>query len=1146
MTANVSVGNTTGLYIGSGAVQVLNSAGQLLAILSNSASIGFNYGNAGNTTVTAQVLGSGVTAGAYGNAAYYPTFTVGTDGRLTAAGAISLSAVTGTYGNANVAAYLPTDPNINAIWSNIALTNANLGAFEIYANATFSSSSYGNANVSAYLPTDPNVIAIWGNINSINANLGSYQTYANANAASQATSINTITANLGAYQTYANANASSQATSINTINANLGAFETYANLTFGTSNYGNANVAAYLPVFGGNILAGNIDIPYTSGTRNRGQLAIGGNVSQYDSGVIVSLQGNEATYLYTSLQNTNGGATAYSSYALNDDTHTYYGELGINSSTYNYATAGYPDNAFSKPLATFLQSTGANLAIGTYGNFGINFVVNGGTVAADAMTIANNGNVTVVGNLTAGGTTTLANVKSTNGYFWANGTAYSTGGASTYGNTQVAAYLPTFTGNVGAGNLVLVDVGNSGLGGNILGSNVTIRATGNTAATYLNITTGGISTTSSAYSKGIIQITAGGEYGGGLNSLITLSAQSLPSTINMQAPGNLRISNTPNTQILGNTYIIDDGAGTNGNLFVQKQIFGTGNITSTGNVISTGGYYWANGVSYATTVTGTYSNSNVASYLPTYSGNFGNYLSVGSSINIGGYTQVLLNSQNSSVGVYQGQVIISTPSGATNYTAFNSNVTLYGLNQGYLTVGNTATVGNILSTGGYFWANGTAYSTPSTYGNTQVAAYLLAPGPIGSGTPNTGTFSTLTVNGNTTTGNLTTTNTGTFNRVFTTAGVYWTGNGAAYSTGTAFTGDLAGSILDDSTNNRIFANAYPLSTPTGTWQGNIFVNQIAVKPSYTGTVLNATSGAQTAQVVSEIISANLNIATRSGTTTSTIGTLAYMQAWPNSATMNANDRVRALSGIAEVNLNAGTWGTLAAAGANVSTAVGTSGLTQIVGTGGIGAAAGVLGAIINIPVSGSANIQYATNFLATTTYNLNNTPSASNISYARMLGGTVTASGVGAIYNAVGLHTQQGWATATNRYVVLNEDTTSTIQTNGNIGVTGNLKMQAYQETVYATGFTGGAWTVAVNNGTVQSATLTSSISSLSFTGMPAGGSVTLIITQGGSGSYTLTTTGIKYAGGSSTLSTAVGAIDILNILFDGTTYYASLVKGYA
>jgi hypothetical protein len=38
----------------------------------------------------------------------------------------------------------------------------------------------------------------------------------------------------------------------------------------------------------------------------------------------------------------------------------------------------------------------------------------------------------------------------------------------------------------------------------------------------------------------------------------------------------------------------------------------------------------------------------------------------------------------------------------------------------------------------------------------------------------------------------------------------------------------------------------------------------------------------------------------------------------------------------------------------------------------------------------------------------------------------------------------------------------------------------------------------------------------------------------------------MKFAGGSKTLSTAAGSIDILTISYIGTTYYASLVKGYA
>jgi hypothetical protein len=60
-----------------------------------------------------------------------------------------------------------------------------------------------------------------------------------------------------------------------------------------------------------------------------------------------------------------------------------------------------------------------------------------------------------------------------------------------------------------------------------------------------------------------------------------------------------------------------------------------------------------------------------------------------------------------------------------------------------------------------------------------------------------------------------------------------------------------------------------------------------------------------------------------------------------------------------------------------------------------------------------------------------------------------------------------------------------------------------------------------------------------------AGRSMTLIVTQGGSGSYTLTSS-MLFAGGAKTLSTAVGAKDIISVFYDGSTYYASLTKGYA
>ena len=62
----------------------------------------------------------------------------------------------------------------------------------------------GNLNILNTGDVSANIGTLFLGNTSTNANLGAYQTYANANAATQATSINTFNANLGAYQTYAN------------------------------------------------------------------------------------------------------------------------------------------------------------------------------------------------------------------------------------------------------------------------------------------------------------------------------------------------------------------------------------------------------------------------------------------------------------------------------------------------------------------------------------------------------------------------------------------------------------------------------------------------------------------------------------------------------------------------------------------------------------------------------------------------------------------------------------------------------------------------------------------------------------------------------------------------------------------------------
>jgi hypothetical protein len=170
-----------------------------------------------------------------------------------------------------------------------------------------------------------------------------------------------------------------------------------------------------------------------------------------------------------------------------------------------------------------------------------------------ALSVANAAqpNITSVGNLTSlrvtgniiTGNINGGNIVVANFYYGDGGFLTNVSSNSTYSNSNVATYLPTFTGNVGAGN---------------------VNATG-------TVYTSGISST-------------------GLASLTILNVS---TTANLGAVGNVRIT-----------------GGTSGQKLTTD---GAGNLT------------WTNDANSS------YGNSNVAAYLPTYTGNVGaaNIISAG-------------------------------------------------------------------------------------------------------------------------------------------------------------------------------------------------------------------------------------------------------------------------------------------------------------------------------------------------------------------------------------------------------------------------------------------------------------------------------------------------------------------------------------
>ena len=171
-----------------------------------------------------------------------------------------------------------------------------------------------------------------------------------------------------------------------------------ATITLGgtTTSVGNLTLAN-VTITSGNANLSTANVSFSGTSANIGSLSVGGaaNITA-DTGLIASFVGSAATYSYVAVQNKQTSNTAYGSYSLYNESGTVYADFGINSTTYSYSAAGFPNNNFSLPNATFLQSGGGDLSIGTNQANAVHFIANGGTSTADAMTINSNNSVTIV------------------------------------------------------------------------------------------------------------------------------------------------------------------------------------------------------------------------------------------------------------------------------------------------------------------------------------------------------------------------------------------------------------------------------------------------------------------------------------------------------------------------------------------------------------------------------------------------------------------------------------------------------------------------------------------------------------------------------------------------------------------------------
>jgi hypothetical protein len=126
---------------------------------------------------------------------------------------------------------------------------------------------------------------------------------------------------------------------------------------------------------------------------------------------------------------------------------------------------------------------------------------------------------------------------------------------------------------------------------------------------------------------------------------------------------------------------------------------------------------------------------------------------------------------------------------------------------------------------------------------------------------------------------------------------------------------------------------------------------------------------------------------------------------------------------------------------------------------------------------------------------------------------------------------------------IVTVDTAQTIS--GAKTFTNTMGIKGVNETVYNHGTTGGTITPDCSSGTVHKMVLNTATTINSLANAVTGSNITLIITQDGTGNRTLSST-MKFAQGLKTLSSAASSTDMISIFYDGTTYWASLAKGFA
>ena len=470
-------------------------------------------------------------------------------------------------------------------------------------------SSYGNANVASYLPVDPtftgyltfanaNAASQATSINSINANTGAYQTYAN-------TQIVTTQANLGSYQTYANA-------AIQTLSANIGTLVADANIGLDTlleidnALGNNASLSATLvsTIAGvqANVTAANLRIASLNST---GNVTFTNNLQYSTNGVSIA-SANPGPYAVTD-PGVNGARFS----VTNNYDGTYSVALVDGGANYNNS------DTITIPGASLGGATTANnLVITVTGqNFGTitSFTFSGTAATAYVWRFTNTGNVIIP---------TGANLSYANGYSILgsiNARALATNAAIVTANTGVISYVNTVANSLATGANVNAAAYFGTFGGNLRAGYINVS--GNIYAAYSNVTllTGAQPNVTSLGTLSSLAV-SGNISANGISSVGNITARSIFSSGNITAGGELLVN--------GKLRDINGNAGLSGQFLVSTSTgvqwytqAGAGSSTLAGlgdvnlsspqaqQVLTYNGTYWVNAAAGVTVASAVFASS---------------------------------------------------------------------------------------------------------------------------------------------------------------------------------------------------------------------------------------------------------------------------------------------------------------------------------------------------------------------------------------------------------------------------------------------------------------------------------------------------------------------------------------------------------